>query len=385
MTYGVTSTGFERKTFEAIQDALRTEYLGSVSAQLQFTGRSKIGNLVAIHARQLAEAWEAIEAAYHGFDPDNCVTDEQFEALCALTSVTREGASKGSAICTINVDAGFSAAAGALLASVTNRPTELWTNRDAIVSAGGGDLTDIVFETMTEGATPFVAAGELAVVAGTYSGWNSITNPADATQGTAKEPIDALHIRRENSLAREGGSTLAGVVSEVATVENVIAVSGRANSTDMFDGIPAHSYEIVIYEASGSPADDDAVAQAIFDSGQSTNPAVGTENGTADDPLDGTQTVYFSRADTIDLYIEATVTGTYDADDVKEAIATAYTPDFDQTIVLQYLRAQIFTVEGVTDVPAITMSLDDVTYTEDNFVPEFGQIGLLDTGRIVIS
>ena len=389
MTYGVTDAGFTRKTAENIRDSLIAAYRAATfkdelgndvpGSGLTFTGRSTLGNFVAIHASELGTCWEAAEAVYHGYDVDNCATDEQFEALCALTGVLRTGATKGTATCTINVDASFSASAGALVASVDGRPGELWRNQAAVTSVAGGDVTDVIFESDVTGETPFVAAGDLSVIAQTYPGWVSITNPADATSGINQESLDSLRLKRNASLAAAGGSTLAGIVADVSTLTGMLAVDGRDNRSDVFAEIPAHRFEIVVYGTTTG------VAQQILDSAPAdTGSSYGSSSDTADDPLGGTQTIYFSEADEVDIYIEVEVAGTADADEVKAALVAAYSPAFRQTIVVQYLRSVLFSVTGVTDVPSIEISTDDVTYSDANFVPIFGQIAVFDTSRITI-
>jgi uncharacterized phage protein gp47/JayE len=386
MTYGVTATGFVRKTYTEISDALKVKLLATVSPLLRFAARDKFGNLVAIFADEISQAWEAIEAAYHGYDPDSCTTEEQFESLCRLTRVTRRGATQGTVLCTINVDSSFAAAAGTLTACPADYPGNLWSNRDAVASPGGGNVTGVVFQSQTIGATPFVAAGALDTISQPISGWNSVVSTADATSGQDIESIDELRVRRDASLAAEGGSTLAGIVSENILVAKVLAVDGRENTSDAFADIPGHTFEICVYENALDPADDDLVAQAIWDSKPAGIRSVGFSSGAATDSWGTAQTVYFTDGTPILIYIRATVTGTYDSDDAKAALVAVYaTPTFRQTIVLERLRAELFGVSGVTDVPSFELSVDGSNWISTNIVPAFRQLCLLDTSRITLT
>lgn len=394
MSFGVTSTGFSRKTFTDLSTALQTKVRAAPGCgAVQFTARTLFGNLVAIVSDALAQVWELAETVYHGTDPDACETEEQFEALCKLSSVTRRGAQRGTVYCTINVDAGFSAAAGDLVASPVDRPAELWRNRSAIVSVAGGTLTNRLFESVVEGFTPFVAAGTLTVISASFDGWNSVTNPLDAVAGRNIEPIDELRARREASLAIQGGSTLAGIVADLIAddtdgnpeVAGIVAADGRENVTGVFADIPPHTFEIVVWDGDPAAASDNEIAQTIWDSKPAGILAVGSDSGAAIDFAGDTQTVAFSRATDISVYIRAAVTGTFDSDDAKEALVALYPPTFRQSIVVERLSAELFTVDGVTDVVSLEVSTDGSTWGTANLVPLFGQIYLLDTSRITFT
>jgi hypothetical protein len=382
-TYGVTATGFNRKTFTDIQLALQAALRAGISPLLRFAARDKLASVVNTFADAAAQIWELAEAIYHGPDPDASSTDEQFEALARLTGVIRRGAQRGEVLCTLVVEAAFSAAAGALVATPIDRPGELWRNREIVASTPGGTLTGIVFESLVEGETPFVSSGTLTVIAQPYSGWTSITNPEDAAPGQNIESIDALRIRRDASLARAGGSTLSGIVADVGAVDGVQTSDARENTLDYYADIPAHAFEVVIFDGEVTPlADDDAVAQAIWDGRPPGALAVGSDSGTAVDAWGTSQIVPFSRADAVPVYIQLTVTGDFDADEAEAALIAQYPPRFRQTIVNERLRACLFAVDGVLDVPLFEIGVDGISYSESNLIPLFGQIMVLDTARI---
>jgi hypothetical protein len=382
-TWGVTATGFNRKTFSDISTDLQTKLRAGISPLLRFAARDKFGSLVAVFSDAAAQVWELAEAVYHGSDPDSSPTDEQFEMLCRLTGITRTGPQRGEVPCTLVVESGFDALASTLVANPAGRPAELWRNRERVTSAGGGTLAGVVFESLTLGETPFVASGDLDTISGAVTGWTSIVSTADATPGQAIEAIDALRVRRDASLARAGGSTLAGIQADVQAVTGVIEADARENYTGAYADIPAHSFEIVIYDGEVTPlADDDAVAQAIWDSRPPGATAVGSTHGHATDAWATSQTVPFSRASAVPVYIILQVTGDYDTDEVEAALVALYPPEFRQTIVVERLRSVLFAVDGVVDVPSLTVSTDDVTYSSSNLVPTFGEIFVLDTDRI---
>jgi hypothetical protein len=254
---------------------------------------------------------------------------------------------------------------------------------------GGGNLLHQVWESVTVGITPFVAAGTLVVINGAVSGWNSIANEADATAGRNVEPLDELRARRDASLAAGGGSTLPGIVADVGAVTGVIACDGRENTSATFQDIPSHTFEIVIFDGEITPqADDAAVAAALLASRPAGILSVGDTYGTTIDPINGgSVNVPFTRATQVLIWIEATVTGTYDADEALAALMAVYpaATAFRQTIVLERLRASLFAVAGVTDVPTLQIGVAEGVVGDVNIVPSFGEICLTDASRVTLT
>src|SRR5688572_31835064 len=101
MPGGLTDTGFTRPTQDEIATELAEDQRGTISAQLDVSESTVIGNLNNIFADQLAQAWEVLEEAYNGHDPDNA-TDDRVVAQALLTGVVRRGATKGLVTATVN-------------------------------------------------------------------------------------------------------------------------------------------------------------------------------------------------------------------------------------------------------------------------------------------
>ncbi len=385
-TYGVTSTGFVRKTLEAIRQSLADKIHERISPRLRILKedgtpeRSDVGNVVNIFSDELSQAWEVAEHAYYGADPDNG-GDDAFEGICALTGVRRNGPTRGTVNTVCTFSAGFSCAPGVLVAIPDGFPSDRWTNRSAVPTQDGAPAS-LVFQSEKTGPNQFAAAGSL-IIGQPTQGWLSITNAEDSERGFDQESIPALRIRRENSLAIQGGSALAGIVADVAAVANVQAVAGRENTDSFRHGkLPPHSFQIVVYDGETEDATNAAIATAIRGS---KPPGIETVGSTSYQAEGWDLPINFDRANVLQVWVVGNVSGDFDVDALKAKLLALYEPEFDTTIVLERLRAECFTVEGVTDVPSFEIGLSEGGVGSANITPLFGQIAILSSVRILIN
>jgi uncharacterized phage protein gp47/JayE len=385
-TFGLTNRGFSRKRVEDISNALKEKFRNNIAKTLVFSERTKIGNIVSVFSDEFAQVWEILEAAYYAHDPDQA-DEESFEGLCALTGVIRNGAQKGLVECTLVVGASFDAAPGVLVAHVLNQPTNRWVNRDQVTSVSGGTIS-AMFESEKAASTAVAPSGRLTVIAQSVSGWTSITNSLDAIPGQDVERIDALRVRREASLAASGSATLGAIIAKVAQITDMIAVTGRENVGNTYQlGLPPGAFEIVVFDGVDPAVSDDDIAQVIYDSKPAGQRPWGSSSGNAEGVDGSTVEVCFTRANILEISIQANVWGNFDPDVLKESLVAFYAPAFRQSIILERLRAECFKTPGVTDVPTagFLIGVTGLPLADANVIPSFGQIAVLDTSRIQLT
>lgn len=348
--FGPTPTGFVRKQFTDILTAISDSQKAKISSTLDTTSsRSVIGNCNNIVADELSQAWEALEAAYNGFDPDNAV-DYLLEALCALSGITRNPAQPGSVQATVVVGAGFSGAAGDMVAHVAGQPTNLWTNAVPITASG-----TYLFKSTSLGASAVAPAGTLTIIAQPLSGWTSITNATDAAPGTDLESIEQLRIRRELSLSEAGTTTLpAMAVDLVNALASGTSVRIQENPLDYFaNGLPPHSVHVILDTGSSN----NEIAQAIYNAKTSGATTVGGQTGSAID-VNGaavTPPIFFDRGTTVTVTVDVTIVATgFDAAAIKAAVIGAFPNQLGASAYNSALVQAVRDLGGITDV-AITM------------------------------
>jgi uncharacterized phage protein gp47/JayE len=384
---GLTAEGFERALQEEIAADIATDLRGTISAQLDVSESTAVGNIVRIFADHLAQAWEVLEEAVNGFDPDNA-TDARLVALSLLTGVTQDGETKGLCTCTVNLDASQTYAAGDLVAHVADEPDNRWVNRDEVSSTTAGNYS-AVFEAETAGSEFNAAAGTLTIIAGSVAGWNSITNAADATPGNDVQDIEDLRAEREASLARAGSGTVDAMRADVLQVDGVEQVLVEENTTDATVGaLSPHSFRVVVWDGDPGAADDDEIAQAIHDTRPAGIPAIGDESGTATKADGTTTTVAFQRATAVPIFIDVEVVSEIGvaAEDVQNAILEAVANlTVGADVVYYKILSAVFAVDGVDDVTFVQTGISASPSGTANISIDSDEIATFDASDIVVT
>ncbi len=387
MAGGLTDTGFVRPLQAEIAAEILEDERGTISAQLDGSESTAIGNLNNIFADQLAQAWEVLEAAVAGLDP-NSATGAALVALCLLTGVIRRGATKGLVSATVNLDAGQTYAAGDLVAHVFNEPTNRWVNRDEVLSGVAGNYA-AVFQSEFAGSGTTAAAGTLTVIAGPVSGWNSITNATDATEGTDIEPEEDLRARRDQSVAQPGSGTVDAIRADVLAVDGVEQCTVEENTSDVTVGsLTPHSFMVVVWDGSPTAADDDEIAQAIEDTRPAGIPSLGTASGTAVRGDGSTVTVSFARATAVPIYVDVdgvSSTGA-SAADVKSAVVAAVTDRLvGADVIIEKIEAAVLALDGVDDLDFVQIGTAPSPSGTANISISSTQIATFSASNIVVT
>ncbi len=379
----LTSTGFERPIQSELEEDITADQRGTISAQLDVSESTVIGNLNAIFADRLALAYELLEEAYSGHDPENA-TEDRLVAISLLTGTVRRPAQKGSVTIACTLAASTTFAAEALVVHAEDDPTNRWLNRDAVTTTTAGDY-DVVFLSESAGAEFTAAADTLNVIASPLDGFSAATNDEDATPGRDLESVEELRIRREAELALGGSTTVDAIRAEVLQVEGVIEVLVEENTTDdTVDGITPHSIRVVVWDGDPGQAPNNSIAQAIVPAAGIAT--VGDLSGThvrADGSL---TTRRFDRAEVVDIYISANIvsaTGVA-AEDVKAALIAALNGAVGADVIYYKMSAAVF-IDGVDDFLSFTLGTAPAPVGVVNIPITSRQIAQLDAGNIVLT
>jgi uncharacterized phage protein gp47/JayE len=379
---GVTPEGFVKKIFTQIQSDMQHFLRAKISKNLQLTEKTGLGNVVNAAASELAELWDVAEHSYNAGDPDKAL-EASFVALCLLTGTRRRGLKKGVVDTTCNFGGGTVYPAGALVAHVTGFPNNRWVNRAEVDTRAGAGNYPVQFEAETAGAQGTATAGTMTKIAQPLTGWNSVTNANDATPGEDIESLDELATRRVQELQEAGSSTMAGIRTDVSKVPGVLQVVSQENKTDYATTLPPHSIRIIVWDGIAPAADDDAIAQAIFD-GAGAVTTVGTQSGTAVDK-DGTLvTVNFDRATARLIYVSIDVVGSTIG--VAEAIvAVGSKLKMGQDVVREKLKGAAVVLDTVSDIASFTLGTSPSPIGTADLSMAIDEIPLFSTSRVVVT
>jgi uncharacterized phage protein gp47/JayE len=354
----ITPTGFTPRTTAEIVQEITDELRENISPSLDLSDSTVLGGLVQILAPKITELEDLSQEVYSAFDVDNASDDRQV-ALQLLRGITRRGPTNGLAAATINITGIASIAAGDLVAHVAGEPANRWENRDAETFAFNGNHT-VTFISQLTGSDARAPAGTLTVIADPVSGWNSITNAADATEGTDIESISGLRVRGELGVAASASRTRGGIRAALVDLDGVLSAEVFENATGAVDsrGLPPHSIRATVWDGSPAAADDDDIAQAILDTKAEGITSDGSESGTAQDPDVGPVVVSFARAVASDLTVVVTIeseTGV-SIDDVKAAIIAEMPTRVGEAVKYNRLSGSVFDVLGVDDWSVFTIN-----------------------------
>jgi uncharacterized phage protein gp47/JayE len=389
---GVDVTGFTLKTIEDLKAEIEADEKATIDAGLNVDPDQPIGQLNGIFSKRLAELWELAQVAYNGFDPA-AAEGRLLDNVGALRGTARGSAKRSLVTCTVNLNNGFSASAGTMLAHVAGQDPQ-WRNRDAIGPVVGTGNYTLVFESVDYG--PIAAnAGTLAVITNPITGWNSITNALDAQLGNLVEKDPAYLARQEDELTAPGASTVDAIRTDLLEVKNVIQAFCYENTSWVTDGtgLPGKAIECVIYDGAVPTASNDEVAQAIWNSKPSGSQAYGVgASGTAIDKAGVERTIPFSRAEVKNVYLELDIkinTTTFPSNGValvKDAVvAKGNELMLADEVVALAIRSAGLTITGVHDVVALRLGFTASPVGTVNLPITGRQIARFDTSRVVVN
>lgn len=388
----VDDTGLQIKTIEEMLDELATEQRAEIASTLNTAADSPIGQLNGIVAAQLREVWEVAQVAYNGFNPD-AAEGFLLDKLCAITGTVRLAATKGTVTCTCNLDSGTTLSAGSSYANVSGESSNRWTPVEDFTAPSTGNH-EIEFESEFTGTDAAANSGTITVINTAVTGWNSVTNAADAVPGTDTETDAALRVRRVEELTIAGTGTVDAIRADVLSDVDVLQVDVFENTSDITDanGLPPKSIEVLVYDGDPAALTDDEIAQLIWDTKPAGIRTVGQESGTATDGNGDSQTVYFSRPSPVELYLDIDIdvdstTGYAGETALKEALVALNDSDFRQgrDVIINKLIQVCLSFDGVIDVTDLKTDTSATPTNTANYVIGPRELARFDTGRITIT
>jgi uncharacterized phage protein gp47/JayE len=379
----LTEDGFERPLQDDIAKSIATDLRGTISAQLDVSESTVIGNVLNIFADRIALAYETLEEAIVMLDPDNAM-GERLVSLALLTGTERRDPQPGSVTVTCTLASNTVFDAEELVVHAVDDPSNRWHNRDVVETTTAGDY-DITFLSEISGSDAVAAAGTLTVIASPVGGFSGATNDEDATPGRDIEDIEDLRARREEELSLGGATTVDAIRAEVLQVEGVVEVLVEENITDSTVGaLTPHSIRVVVWDGDPGLTTDDSIAQAI-------NPAagivtVGTESGVYVRSDGSTTTRNFERAAVVDIYVSADIESESGvlADDVKDAIVAAMPTLIGGDVKYNKISAAVF-IDGVDDFVSLTIGTAPSPVGTANIAISNTQIAQIDRTNIVLT
>lgn len=321
-----------REILRELSEAQRAE----IDPGLDTSPLSPNGQLAALFANELRIAWEAIGAAYD-IDPDT-QEGERLDWVCALTGTFRRGATRssffGSRKITVTLDAGITLPVGSV-AHVDGRPDiRVETTED--VTNTGITTDDFEVSAQAEDTGPIaINASTLTTIATPVVGWQSVSNPFDASIGQDVESDPDLRLRRKLELRKPGASTPDSIAAALQAIRidggNPIVQAIVYENDDLLvdsRGLPGKTIEAVIVDPSDA-APDNVVAQTIWTRRAAGMKTFGASFGTALTSTGEPREIRFSRAELTPFEVRVSAV----------RVGVGYPGDVEASrIVAQYMR-----------------------------------------------
>ena len=310
MPFGLTGTGFEKKTVDDIaterQNDLKTKFGDGI---LVGPGNEDSGftNFINTESAREGVTWDELEAFFNSQDPESAL-DASLDALCAYTGIFRLLAAKTKndpavASCVCTGTNGTIITLGSIVSVVGTVTSRFVTLADATI-AGGTANVDIEAEVNGSITYPEGIAGTIETP---ITGWDTFTfaTAGAIVLGRELESNEELRIRRTNSFLIAGGSQLDAIINkidnEVAGVLSSFIIENTSTLT--VGGLPPKSYETIVDGGSNQ-----AIGQKIWDTKPGGIETFGDISIVATDQQTNSQTVKFSRPDTIEFFLIINIT-----------------------------------------------------------------------------
>lgn len=371
MTTGtyVTPSGLQIPSLQDILDQMTADQRSDIDPLLNTDPDSPVGQLNGTFASQLRTAWEILQVAFNGNNPD-AAEGALLEMVSAITGTTRAPATPstfdGTRKLRVNLNPGTTVPTGSHM-HVAGDPTISFHTTEDVTGTGGSPADYFVSAACDVNGPVQCNAGTLTVISSPVAGWNSVTNDFDAVPGTNEDEDPDLRIRRETELRATGNSTIDAITADLFAIKlpdgskPVVQVVILENVTDTTDGngLPGHSLEPLVYDGISAPTPNNQIAQTIWDSKPAGIQVVGSSTGNAVDTQGTSQVVNFSRPTISEVILEATLTlvnsNQVPADyleAVQDAVITKFTSDVKMGSVIRctHYVSVIVDIPGILDV-----------------------------------
>lgn len=349
--FGISDTGFKRKRLDQLLSELNAAVQSVFGENFNVSPESPDGQINGVVSESNANLWEIAEESYNAFNPSSAV-GVTLSNLVQLNGLLRKEATFSRATVDIT-GTGLTLIPAGSTVSTSDTSSTFTTVEDLTLSAGG---VGSVFVDSTVTGPIIAIAGTITTIDTPVTGWDTVTNPLDATLGSNEETDVELRARRESSVARDAQAIIDAIFAAISAVPDVTQVVVLENDTNVVDGngqAPHSTHAIVV------GGDDTEIAEAYF---LKRTPGITTIGSTTIPVLDNQGIPHdtsFSRPTLVPIYVIVNLTtfSDYPVDgdeEIKQAIVDYANGDLilgrgfslTEEVIYSELFTPINTVQG---------------------------------------
>lgn len=234
-------TGLHLPDYAAVLEHLQGAMRGVYGEDLYLDADSQDGQLLAIFADALTDAYALAGSVYNSYAPSSA-QGVSLSRQVVINGLQRKTATHST------VELRLVGTAGTTLddAVASDSQDQRWLIPDGTVIPVAGEI--LVTATAEAAGDIRASAGDVSTIATPTRGWHSVTNPDAVEPGAATELDAALRRRQTISTARPSKTVLEGIIGAVAEIAGVTRVRGYENDTEETDtnGVPPKNISLVV-------------------------------------------------------------------------------------------------------------------------------------------
>lgn len=387
--FGIDAKGFIRKRQIDLVDSMNSTARSLFGQNVNLNENSPLGMIIKIFSFGMAILWQLAESVYYSAYKDTA-EGYQLDGVGQYIGIKRLAATYATGMATFTGDAGTIIPLRFIIQS--EEGVQFWTDLTGTIPLSG--TIDLPIRALVLGQSGNLLADTITKILNPLTGLTSVTNATATTGGEEVESDDDFRKRYDRSISEGGASTLSSIQAELLKTLNVVDASVIENVTMVTSGgVPAKSIHSIVYGGT-----DINVATAIYNTKPAGIQAYGTTVVPITDDYGMVHNIGFTRVATVPIYVKADLTTDPEFFPIggESTIQTAiikYIGGIDQDyteyyglglgddVVYTKIIGLCHSVAGVTDV-AVTLSLDNITFTATNKAISPGQVAVTDYNKV---
>ena len=237
----IDGAGLHLPDYPTVLEDVKARFRAIYGDDLYLEPDSQDGQLCAVFALALHDAYALAGSVYHSYSPATA-QGTGLSRMVKLNGIRRKPSGRSTVDLRLVGQAGTVITDGIAGDAAGNR----WLLPAEVIIPQGGEIT--VTATAEKDGDIRAAAGDIAKIATPARGWQSVSNPAAALPGAAVETDAELRRRQAISTALPSLTVFEGTLGAVASIPGVTRSRGYENDGGApdADGIPGHSICMVV-------------------------------------------------------------------------------------------------------------------------------------------
>lgn len=294
----VDATGIHYPTYNEILEQLIIDMQNIYGGGLYLGTDSQDYEMLSEFAEKIFDVYQMAEVAYNSHSPLTAV-GTALDYIVAVNGITRKQATKSKVTVSLVGEANTVISNGA----VADEFGYMWDLPETVTLDANGAAT--VEAVCREAGIIYAAPATVTKIMTPVAGWESVTNPAEATTGSIAEKDSELRARQAQSVALPTQSLIAGLAGEIAALDGVNRYAVYENDTSSTDanGLPGHSICCVV-----EGGNQNEIANTIYNRKTPGCGTHGTKSVTIYDRYNQSSVIKFTPLSYVEVDVEIHIT-----------------------------------------------------------------------------